>query len=83
MEYLLNNLDLKRRELPSDKKEQGKTLIFLQVSNFVEKKGHEFTVKAFYEFLKYYKKIVSCILVVMVQGVNSNYWDVQGVRYNK
>jgi glycosyltransferase involved in cell wall biosynthesis len=39
------------RESIKHKVEQQKTLTFLQVSNFVEKKGHEYTVQAFHRFL--------------------------------
>lgn len=35
------------RESPQKKKYDQKEIIFLQVSNFVEKKGHEYTIKAF------------------------------------
>jgi glycosyltransferase involved in cell wall biosynthesis len=38
-----------------DKIKQGLEINFLQVSNFVEKKGHEYTVKAFFNFIKIYK----------------------------
>ena len=34
----------------------GEEIKFLQVSNFVEKKGHEYTLLAFREFLKFYVK---------------------------
>lgn len=42
------------RPLPRTKVAEGDTLRFLQVSNFVEKKGHEYTVRAFSEFLDSY-----------------------------
>lgn len=37
---------------PETKKQNRKEIIFLQVSNFVEKKGHEHTIKAFAKHLK-------------------------------
>lgn len=38
-------------------KDKNEKLTFLQVSNFVEKKGHEFTVRAFYEVKKSYPNV--------------------------
>ncbi len=44
---------VERRPIP-EKIKKGETLRFLQVSNFVEKKGHQYTVMAFREFLSSY-----------------------------
>lgn len=43
-----------RRTPLRDKVENGGMINFLQVSNFVEKKGHEYTVRAFSNFLSVY-----------------------------
>ncbi|PGB37801.1 hypothetical protein COM07_18005 [Bacillus toyonensis] len=37
-----------------DKKKKNEVINFLQVSNFVEKKGHKYTISAFKEFLEFY-----------------------------
>ena len=37
------------------KMSKNEEISFLQVSNFVKKKGHKYTIKAFYNFLKTYK----------------------------
>lgn len=42
------------REAVHLKSEKKELLTFLQVSNFVEKKGHKYTIKAFNNFLKIY-----------------------------
>ncbi|RPI75659.1 MAG: glycosyltransferase, partial [Ignavibacteriales bacterium] len=39
----------------SEKFESGETITFLQVSSFVEKKGHKYTLLAFKEFIKQFK----------------------------
>jgi colanic acid/amylovoran biosynthesis glycosyltransferase len=44
------------RESIKNKVAQKKTLTFLQVSNFVEKKGHKYTAQAFHRFLPHYSK---------------------------
>ena len=43
----------KRKPL-SEKKKANELISFLQVSSFVEKKGHDYTVRAFHDFLEYY-----------------------------
>lgn len=50
----VEEFDVVERESIKHKVDQQKTLIFLQVSNFVEKKGHEYTVQAFHRFLPSY-----------------------------
>ena len=43
------------REPLKDKFSEGKSITFLQVSNFVEKKGHKYTLLAYKNFLSHYK----------------------------
>jgi glycosyltransferase involved in cell wall biosynthesis len=50
---------------PAEKFRQGKTLRFIQASNFVEKKGHYFTVKAFARLIKHYP---NCELILCGDG---------------
>ncbi|MGG2973685.1 glycosyltransferase [Geobacillus stearothermophilus] len=42
------------RKALNEKAKNNELIKFLQVSNFVEKKGHKYTIKAFKEFLKVY-----------------------------
>jgi glycosyltransferase involved in cell wall biosynthesis len=42
------------RESLSEKYKQNKRITFIQISNFVEKKGHIYTLKAFSKFLAFY-----------------------------
>ncbi|MFS0765091.1 glycosyltransferase [Peribacillus phoenicis] len=44
----------KKRKSIKTKTHNNEEIIFLQVSNFVEKKGHQYTIQAFKEFNKYY-----------------------------
>ncbi len=46
-----------KRASVKGKVDRGEKLIFLQVSNFVEKKGHYYTVSAFKELLNYYPNV--------------------------
>ncbi|MFZ4542776.1 MAG: glycosyltransferase family 4 protein [Saprospiraceae bacterium] len=39
-----------------------RTFVFLQISSFAEKKGHKYTIQAFYNFLKFSKRNVKLIL---------------------
>jgi len=50
----VEEFDVVERESIKHKVEQQKTLTFLQISNFVEKKGHEYTIQAFHRFLPSY-----------------------------
>ncbi len=43
-----------KRESLASKKLKNSKVVFLQVSTFVEKKGHRFTILAFKKFLEYY-----------------------------
>jgi len=52
----LNDFRYVKRTSVKGKVDRGEKLTFLQVSNFVEKKGHFFTVSAFKELLKFYPK---------------------------
>lgn len=47
---------VKRKSLQQKQKE-GKEIIFLQISNFVEKKGHEYTIRAFKTVANEYPKV--------------------------
>ena len=44
-----------KRDPPLKKREENKEIVFLQVSNFVEKKGHEYTIKAFKAVVEEYR----------------------------
>jgi colanic acid/amylovoran biosynthesis glycosyltransferase len=50
----LKNFTIPRRKSIRVKHKMKETIRFLQVSNFVEKKGHEYTVEAFQRFLTFY-----------------------------
>ncbi|GBD86473.1 GDP-mannose-dependent alpha-(1-6)-phosphatidylinositol monomannoside mannosyltransferase [bacterium BMS3Abin03] len=51
----VNEFGFVERKPVQSKYEKNEKIIFLQVANFVEKKGHFFTVSAFNDFLKYYE----------------------------
>jgi len=51
------------------KMKRGKKIVFLQVSNFVEKKGHRFTIEAFSKIKKFYPNI---LLVLAGDGILLN-----------
>ena len=51
----LEYFDIIQRVQLKQKIKRRQTITFLQISNFVEKKGHKYTVLAFSEYLKYNK----------------------------
>jgi len=51
----LDKFSFINRTTPYEKYSNNKKIVFLQVSNFVEKKGHYYTIIAFSKFLKFYK----------------------------
>ena len=51
-----NRFSYVKRKKINEKYKAGETVKFLQVSNFVEKKGHPYTLEAFSELLKFYDK---------------------------
>ncbi len=61
----LENFHFVRRSPISLKLKQKEEIIFLQISNFHEKKGHEFTLKAFNNLLKKYD---NCKLILGGDG---------------
>lgn len=50
----LDKFEFHDRKSVHEKAKQNLKLQFLQVSNFVEKKGHKYTIEAFYRFLNVY-----------------------------
>jgi glycosyltransferase involved in cell wall biosynthesis len=61
----VDEFEVPDREPVRDKYRNGAPLRFLQVSNFVEKKGHRYTVEAFSRFVEKYPK---CELILAGDG---------------
>lgn len=57
----LENFKFVKRQTLREKSLQRKQINFLQVSNFVEKKGHQYTVEAFSRFVTYYPDANLCL----------------------
>lgn len=50
----LQDFKFYRRKALNEKARNNELIYFLQVSNFVEKKGHKYTIRAFKEFIDFY-----------------------------
>lgn len=61
----MNRFSMKTRRSIADKVLLGERIRFLQVSNFVEKKGHEYTIEAFSHLLRDFP---ACELVFVGEG---------------